>query len=345
MKFFLNSIPLRNRRPNPNPIPPSPAMLSDLASDSGGGRQEEAASSSSAAVMNSDDEEEDMGYESPENEVSTTSFSGTEIEDEQEGNREPTAEDEDRRELDGAPSKSLVVVEAENAFLRTEKPPTDDCCPICFGTFVVPCRGPCGHWYCGGCILQYWNYGAALQPCNCPMCSRKLTDLTPEASLYSQQDAEVIEVLKKVRKYNRLFISGTYGLMLLGPICASLVLSSSKQNIFLFNPLISSSRSCALKGKKVLGLPFYMKRVFNEMMNPDRPGAHLNKLRIFAMFLGLLYTFSPFDFLRIGRQNVIDVFDYSAIALSSVLYLVGLYLRRRRFRHVREMAEADFAAH
>ncbi|KAH0783249.1 hypothetical protein KY290_002847 [Solanum tuberosum] len=310
MKFFLNSIPLRNRRQNPNPIPPSPAMLSDLAPDSGDGRQEEAASTSSAAVMNSDDEEEDMGYESPENEVSTTSFSGTEIEDEQEGNREPTAEDEDRRELDGASSKSLVVVEAENAFLRTEKPPTDDCCPICFGNFVVPCRGPCGHWYCGGCILQYWNYGAALQPCNCPMCSRKLTDLTPEASLYSQQDAEVIEVLKKVRKYNRLFIGGTYGLML-----------------------------------KVLGLPFYMKRVFNEMMNPDRPGAHLNKLRIFAMFLGLLYTFSPFDFLRIGRQNVIDVFDYSAIALSSVLYLVGLYLRRRRFRHVREMAEADFAAH
>lgn len=62
--------------------------------------------------------------------------------------------------------------------------------------------------------MQYWNYGAALQPCNCPMCSRKLTDLTPEASLYSQQDAEVIEVLKKVRKYNRLFIGGTYGLML-----------------------------------------------------------------------------------------------------------------------------------
>ncbi|XP_015061103.1 uncharacterized protein LOC107007121 isoform X2 [Solanum pennellii] len=250
MKFFLHSIPLRNRRQNPNPIPPSPAMLSDLASDSGDGRQEETASSSSAAVMNSDDEEEeeDMGYKTHDDEVSTTSFSGTKIEDEQEGNREPTAEDEDLRELDGASSKSLVVAETENAFLRTEKPPTDDCCPICFGNFVVPCRGPCGHWYCGGCILQYWNYGAALQPCNCPMCSRKLTNLTPEASLYSQQDAEVIEVLKKVRKYNRLFIGGTYGLML-----------------------------------KVLGLPFYMKRVFNEMMNPDRPGAHLNKLRIFAI--------------------------------------------------------------
>ncbi|CAN4110681.1 unnamed protein product [Withania somnifera] len=281
-------------------------MLPEFASDSGNGSKEE---TSAAAVINSDEE---IRYESPEDkdEVDTASFSGAEIQDEQETNRELTDEDEDRWKLDDASSKSLVVVETENAFLRTEKPPTDDCCPICFGNFVIPCRGPCGHWYCGGCILQYWNYGAALQPCNCPMCSRKLTDLTPEASLCSQQDAEVIEVLKKVRKYNRLFVGGTYGLML-----------------------------------KVLGLPFYMKRVFNEMMNPDRPGAHLNKLRIFAMFLGLLYTLSPFDFLRIGRQNVIDVFDYSAIALSSVLYLVGLYLRRRRFHHIREMAEADVVAH
>ncbi|KAM3325828.1 serine/threonine-protein kinase dst1 isoform X1 [Capsicum chacoense] len=37
----------------------------------------------------------------------------------------------------------------ENAFLRMEKPPTDDICPICFGNIVVPCRCPCGHWYCG----------------------------------------------------------------------------------------------------------------------------------------------------------------------------------------------------
>ncbi|XP_060167675.1 uncharacterized protein LOC132598681 isoform X2 [Lycium barbarum] len=253
MKLFLNRRGHHNQNPNPNHT----AMLPELASDSRDGT-----ASSSSAVINSDEEEMEDDVDA------TASFSGTEIEDEQDGNGEPIVEEE---EEDEATSKSLVAVETDNnnnnAFLRAEKPPTDDCCPICFANFVVPCRGPCGHWYCGGCILQYWNYGAALQPCNCPMCSRKLTDLTPESSLYSQQDAEVIEVLKKVRKYNRLFVGGSYGLML-----------------------------------KVLGLPFYMKRVFNEMMNPDRPGAHLNKLRIFAMFLGLLYTLSPFDFLRIGRS-------------------------------------------
>ncbi|GFY90726.1 hypothetical protein Acr_07g0009230 [Actinidia rufa] len=30
-----------------------------------------------------------------------------------------------------------------------ETPPDDDCCPICFGDFDVPCKTNCGHWYCG----------------------------------------------------------------------------------------------------------------------------------------------------------------------------------------------------
>ncbi|CAK9169521.1 unnamed protein product [Ilex paraguariensis] len=39
---------------------------------------------------------------------------------------------------------------AEEGKLRsTESPPADDCCPICFCSFVFPCRAPCGHWYCG----------------------------------------------------------------------------------------------------------------------------------------------------------------------------------------------------
>lgn len=28
-------------------------------------------------------------------------------------------------------------------------PPADDCCPICFGDFTIPCKANCGHWYCG----------------------------------------------------------------------------------------------------------------------------------------------------------------------------------------------------
>lgn len=38
---------------------------------------------------------------------------------------------------------------------RMDSPPSDDCCPICFSNFVVPCRGPCGHWYCGMALLKF----------------------------------------------------------------------------------------------------------------------------------------------------------------------------------------------
>lgn len=36
----------------------------------------------------------------------------------------------------------------------SETPPDDDCCPICFGSFTVPCRSNCGHWYCGTSLFQ-----------------------------------------------------------------------------------------------------------------------------------------------------------------------------------------------
>lgn len=32
---------------------------------------------------------------------------------------------------------------------ENDGPPVDDCCPICFGDFTVPCKADCGHWYCG----------------------------------------------------------------------------------------------------------------------------------------------------------------------------------------------------
>ncbi|CAL5438890.1 unnamed protein product [Camellia sinensis] len=126
----------------------------------------------------------------------------------------------------------------------------------------------------GDCILQYWNHGEALQPCKCPMCSQKITWLIPEASLDHCHD---VEVLERVRKYNRLFVGGTYGLILV------------------------DCRTC-------------------------------------QYLLGALYTVSPVDFFPAGRLDIIDVFDYFAIALIFILYIVGLYCRRQRLQHVRQLA-------
>ncbi|XP_028064387.1 uncharacterized protein LOC114267552 [Camellia sinensis] len=133
-------------------------------------------------------------------------------------------------------------------------------------------------------ILQYWNHGEALQPCKCPMCSRKITWLIPEASLDHCQD---VEVLERVWQYNRLFVGGTYGLIL-----------------------------------RVLELPLLIKRIIREMMDPEAAKNHLLK----------------HAFLQSRRLDAIDVFDYFAIALIFILYIVGLYCRRQRLQHVRQLA-------
>lgn len=71
-------------------------------------------------------------------------------------NASAVAEIIDRNELVESPNAVVTAeerkIEAENRGERkieSETPPEDDVCPICFCSFTVPCRGNCGHWYCG----------------------------------------------------------------------------------------------------------------------------------------------------------------------------------------------------
>ncbi|CAI0447047.1 unnamed protein product [Linum tenue] len=182
-------------------------------------------------------------------------------------------------------------------------PPVDDCCPICFGDFSVACKANCGHWYCGGCILQFWNYSAASRPCKCPMCSSSITKLTPEASLLNQREQEVKDVLRGVERYNRLYVGGARGLV-----------------------------------QKVRESPLFIKRIVQRVMDPDRPEYFLQEARLLAMIMSILYAFSPFDFIPTGGAGVVRLFDHVAIIIVLGLKLIGLYHRRRLHQRVRQMA-------
>ncbi|KAL4301822.1 hypothetical protein GQ457_10G021070 [Hibiscus cannabinus] len=187
-----------------------------------------------------------------------------------------------------------------------ETPPDDDCCPICFGSFTVPCRSNCGHWYCGSCILQFWNYSSAPKPCKCPMCACKIINLMPEASLQQQQDQEVTQVLKSVQKYNLLFVGGARGFI-----------------------------------QKLCQLPLFMKRMFLGLMDPDINATYIAEMRLFAMVLSIIYRAAPFDLLPTGGVRIGRVFDFSAITLVLILRLVGIYRRRRLTQRVRQVAAME----
>ncbi|MBA0874959.1 hypothetical protein Goshw_024552 [Gossypium schwendimanii] len=203
--------------------------------------------------------------------------------------------------------KERNVEESRGNKRFTETPPDDDCCPICFGSFTVPCRSNCGHWYCGSCILQFWNYSSASMPCKCPMCACKIVNLMPEASLQQQQDQEVTQVLKSVRRYNLLFVGGALGYI----------------------------------QQKLRQLPFFMKKIFQGLMDPDANDTYIAEMRLFAMVLSIIYRATPFDFLPTGGVGIGRVFDFSAITLVLILRLVGIYRRRRLMRRVRQVATVE----
>ncbi|WZZ76679.1 hypothetical protein YC2023_088049 [Brassica napus] len=213
-----------------------------------------------------------------------------------------------------AAANAVVTVEEEQIQRdngrERETPPEDDCCPICFSSFTVPCRGNCGHWYCGSCILQYWNYAAVSKPCKCPMCVRHITTLLPEASLQERQEQEVKEVLAKIRRYNRLFVGGLTGFL-----------------------------------QKFKELPLLIKRMVWRMMDPDTNSiavsdAYYNYL-LSLMLMSTLYTAAEFSFIPTGGFRIVTVFDYGAIAMILILRVVGLYRRRRLAQRVRHIAAAE----
>lgn len=130
--------------------------------------------------------------------------------------------------------------------------------------------------------------------------------MTPESSLSLQQEQEVAEVLKKVVRYNLLFVGGARGLV-----------------------------------QKVYELPFFMTRIFVAIMDPDTEDSYLQEMRIFAMALSVLYAATPFDFIPTGSLGIVRVFDYAAITLVLILRLIGIYRRRRLTQRVRQLAAAD----
>nr|GEX11176.1 E3 ubiquitin-protein ligase RNF170-like isoform X1 [Tanacetum cinerariifolium] len=190
---------------------------------------------------------------------------------------------------------ALVVVSKEE---RSDKPPNDDCCPICFDNFTIACKTNCGHWFCANCILRFWTYRTVLQKCNCPICARPISKLTPEASLLITREVEVVEVLKNVQRYNHLFQGGVNGVI-----------------------------------RKFFEVPNVFKRMLCGLMDPDRFRGNYYAMRSFALLMSCIYNISSFDFIPTGTLGVRRLFDLCAIALVVILCLVGvchrLLLRRR----------------
>uniref|UniRef100_A0A7N0UDZ5 RING-type domain-containing protein n=1 Tax=Kalanchoe fedtschenkoi TaxID=63787 RepID=A0A7N0UDZ5_KALFE len=181
-------------------------------------------------------------------------------------------------------------------------PPINDCCPICFDDFSVPCRSNCDHWFCATCILEFWHYGASLKPCKCPFCLRSITSLSPEATLLSSKNLEVSRVLKNVDKYNSLYAGGASGMIM-----------------------------------KVRTLPSVIKRCLLDMSDPTRRDYYYCIVRCIALFLSLIYMAGSFDFLPIGFLSTPRFFELCGLIFMGLVQMFGIlhrYWLRRRARNL-----------
>ncbi|KAK9073475.1 hypothetical protein SSX86_007799 [Deinandra increscens subsp. villosa] len=171
-------------------------------------------------------------------------------------------------------------------------PPVNDCCSICHGNFHLPHQSNCSHWYCGNCILQVWNHGSALQPCRCPLCRRQITLLVPsQASAQQGHDSEASDILRKIQSYNRVFGSQSTGL-----------------------------------AQRLQDLPFLLKRLFRELMDPQRSLPFVIKARVYlALISTAIYVLSPVDIIPEALFGVLGLLDDFIIALIFFLHVGTLY--------------------
>ncbi|KAB5512554.1 hypothetical protein DKX38_029582 [Salix brachista] len=241
-------------------------------------------------------------------------------------------------------------------------PPVNDCCSICHGHFKIACQANCSHWFCGqfvlhfliythafflssgfflnylknknpmrvfsfynkeedfdgDCIMLVWHHGSVLQPCKCPLCRRQITLLVPgEASLRERSDPDVTEVIGKIERYNHLFGGNSSGL-----IQASLEKEYEKRN------------SCFTLWPRMQDLPFLLRRLLQEIMDPQRSLPLVIRARVYiSVILSAIYIISPVDIIPEGLLGIVGLLDDLLVVLICFLHVAAIYRALLYYRH------------
>ncbi|XP_058782739.1 uncharacterized protein LOC131657349 [Vicia villosa] len=176
-------------------------------------------------------------------------------------------------------------------------PPSNDLCSICHGTFQIPCQANCSHWFCANCILLVWRHTSGIQPCKCPLCRRPINLLVPTNEI-NNEDSQ--QILSEIQIYNRTF----------------------------------GRQSDAPIAQRILDLPFLLRRLFRDFVNPDNSLPVVIKARIFlSMILSVIYIVSPIDIIPEGIFGVIGFLDDALVALIFFLHAAAIYRSVLYLRH------------
>ncbi|KAH7845304.1 hypothetical protein Vadar_000471 [Vaccinium darrowii] len=203
------------------------------------------------------------------------------------------SDDEGEKEIPGAEEeKGITPPDIERG---KDKPPNDDICPICFGNYDIACQTNCGHWP----VLR-----SMLQPCNCPLCTQSIKKLTPQASLIHSTDNEVVEALKKVQGYNRLFEASIRGF----------ILRQRQLSVF----------SWGIRHK----ILWVLRMMYIGLWDHDNFIPNYLLAKATAMLLALTYRYSGMKFLPVEDYVMTQLF-FQTFTVLPILLLAALSVYRR----------------
>lgn len=148
--------------------------------------------------------------------------------------------------------------------------------------------------------MTVWHHGSALQPCKCPICRRLITLLVPgEMTREHLGIPQANQVLQDVEKYNGLFGGGPRSLL-----------------------------------QRLQDLPFLIRRLFREMMDPHRSLPLIFRARmILAMALSAIYVLSPVDIIPERIFGIAGYLDDALILVVVFLHLAAVYRSVLLYRH------------
>lgn len=105
--------------------------------------------------------------------------------------------------------------------------------------------------------MLVWRHGSILQPCKCPLCRRPISLLVPtEDTIRDRNDPTVTEVLANLETYNRRFGGQSTSLI---QVMRAILTIKSNFSYWTFS-------SC----QRMQDLPFLLRRLLREMMDPQR---------------------------------------------------------------------------
>jgi RING finger protein 170 len=216
------------------------------------------------------------------------------------------ANKEELREDKGKSEKLGLEAEIEEKGKLKEGPPSKFVCSKCHVKFQIICQATCSHWFCGTCTMVDWEQSPDIEPCKCPQCHRPITLLVPTENNnyydYGNKYRHDPEVLIGIQTYNCIF----------------------------------SDQSKAPITQRLLDLPFLLRTLFKDFVEPNTSLPFLFRARVFVtMILIVIYILSPIDIISEGIFGIVGLLDDLIITLIFFLHVAALYRSILCLRHGR----------